>query len=219
MVGKAIDFSASPGVTRLDDLRGAAWSLKLGRCAAPIPPRTSSHVDSGRVRIWSKEDDRRISPRGMSVRPTTFLAASERDASVTRSMRSIRPSDRKSAVDHPGLGCLRHPADQQEQAHRHLRRSRRSRTSESLRRETRYLRRATSGASSSIASTSAMRRSVATSPASSTTPAAELLHASSRATLIWIIAARNIRGVRSSSYDYSTDGPGLIRCRCSPGAK
>ena len=34
---------------------------------------------------------------------------------------------------------------------------------------------------------------------------------------IWIVAARNIRKGEELTYDYSTDGPGHIRCRCSPG--
>ena len=36
---------------------------------------------------------------------------------------------------------------------------------------------------------------------------------------IWIIAARNIRKGEELTYDYSTDGPGHIRCRCSPGCE
>jgi SET domain-containing protein len=35
--------------------------------------------------------------------------------------------------------------------------------------------------------------------------------------IIWIIAARNIRKGEELTYDYSTDGVGTIRCRCSPG--
>jgi uncharacterized protein len=34
---------------------------------------------------------------------------------------------------------------------------------------------------------------------------------------IWIIAARNIRKGEELTYDYSTDGVGTIRCRCSAG--
>ena len=34
---------------------------------------------------------------------------------------------------------------------------------------------------------------------------------------IWIIAARNIRKGEELTYDYSTDGVGTIRCRCSRG--
>jgi SET domain-containing protein len=34
---------------------------------------------------------------------------------------------------------------------------------------------------------------------------------------IWIIAARNIRSGEELTYDYATDGPGHIRCLCSPG--
>jgi SET domain-containing protein len=34
---------------------------------------------------------------------------------------------------------------------------------------------------------------------------------------IWIIAARNIRKGEELTYDYSTDGVGTVRCRCSPG--
>ena len=33
---------------------------------------------------------------------------------------------------------------------------------------------------------------------------------------IWIRAARAIRRGEELSYDYNTDGDGLIRCRCSP---
>jgi len=36
---------------------------------------------------------------------------------------------------------------------------------------------------------------------------------------IWIVAARNIRKGEELTYDYSTDGPGHILCRCSPGCK
>ena len=36
---------------------------------------------------------------------------------------------------------------------------------------------------------------------------------------IWIVAARNIRKGEELTYDYSTDGPGHIQCRCSPGCK
>ena len=36
---------------------------------------------------------------------------------------------------------------------------------------------------------------------------------------IWIVAARNIRKGEELTYDYSTDGPGHIRCRCSPGCE
>ena len=36
---------------------------------------------------------------------------------------------------------------------------------------------------------------------------------------IWIIAARNIRKGEELTYDYATDGPGHIRCVCSPGCK
>jgi SET domain-containing protein len=36
---------------------------------------------------------------------------------------------------------------------------------------------------------------------------------------IWIIAARNIRKGEELTYDYSTDGPGHIRCRCRPGCE
>ena len=34
---------------------------------------------------------------------------------------------------------------------------------------------------------------------------------------IWIVAARNIRKGEELTYDYSTDGPGHIQCRCTPG--
>ena len=33
--------------------------------------------------------------------------------------------------------------------------------------------------------------------------------------VIWIRAARNIRRGEELTYDYNTDGDGLIRCRCS----
>ena len=33
---------------------------------------------------------------------------------------------------------------------------------------------------------------------------------------IWIRAARNIRRGEELTYDYNTDGDGLIKCRCSP---
>jgi SET domain-containing protein len=36
---------------------------------------------------------------------------------------------------------------------------------------------------------------------------------------IWIIAARNIRKGEELTYDYSTDGEGSIRCRCTPECK
>jgi uncharacterized protein len=36
---------------------------------------------------------------------------------------------------------------------------------------------------------------------------------------IWIRAARNIRKGEELTYDYSTDGVGSIRCRCSPGCQ
>ena len=36
---------------------------------------------------------------------------------------------------------------------------------------------------------------------------------------IWIIAARNIRTGEELTYDYATDGPGHIRCLCSPGCE
>ena len=34
---------------------------------------------------------------------------------------------------------------------------------------------------------------------------------------IWIIAAKNIRRGEELTYDYLTDGPGQIKCRCRPG--
>ena len=34
---------------------------------------------------------------------------------------------------------------------------------------------------------------------------------------IWIIAAKNIRRGEELTYDYLTDPPGNIRCRCRPG--
>jgi len=36
---------------------------------------------------------------------------------------------------------------------------------------------------------------------------------------IWIIAARNIRKGEELLYDYMTDGPGHIQCRCRPNCK
>ena len=36
---------------------------------------------------------------------------------------------------------------------------------------------------------------------------------------IWIRAARNIRKGEELTYDYSTDGVGSVRCRCTPGCK
>ena len=49
MVGKAIDIRV-PGV-KLDDLRGAARSLKLGGVGY-YPSSNFVHVDTGRVRFW-----------------------------------------------------------------------------------------------------------------------------------------------------------------------
>ena len=37
--------------------------------------------------------------------------------------------------------------------------------------------------------------------------------------IIWIRAARNIRKGEELTYDYNTDGEGLIRCRCEPGCQ
>ena len=37
--------------------------------------------------------------------------------------------------------------------------------------------------------------------------------------VIWIRAARNIRAGEELSYDYNTDGDGLIRCQCRPGCQ
>ena len=34
--------------------------------------------------------------------------------------------------------------------------------------------------------------------------------------IIWIRAARNIRKGEELTYDYNTDGDGLIKCRCTP---
>ena len=34
---------------------------------------------------------------------------------------------------------------------------------------------------------------------------------------IWIVAARNIRTGEELTYDYSTDDPGHVPCRCRPG--
>ena len=34
---------------------------------------------------------------------------------------------------------------------------------------------------------------------------------------IWIIAAKNIRRGQELTYNYLTDGPGQIKCRCRPG--
>jgi len=36
---------------------------------------------------------------------------------------------------------------------------------------------------------------------------------------IWIRASRNIRRGEELSYDYNTDGDGLIKCRCRPGCQ
>jgi SET domain-containing protein len=36
---------------------------------------------------------------------------------------------------------------------------------------------------------------------------------------IWIRAARTIRKGEELTYDYNTDGDGLIRCRCRPGCQ
>jgi uncharacterized protein YcbK (DUF882 family) len=49
MVGKAIDIRV-PGV-KLDHLRGAARSLKLGGVGY-YPSSNFVHVDTGRVRFW-----------------------------------------------------------------------------------------------------------------------------------------------------------------------
>jgi SET domain-containing protein len=37
--------------------------------------------------------------------------------------------------------------------------------------------------------------------------------------VIWIRAARNIRRGEELTYDYNTDGEGLIECRCTPGCQ
>jgi SET domain-containing protein len=37
--------------------------------------------------------------------------------------------------------------------------------------------------------------------------------------VIWIRAARNIRRGEELTYDYNTDGDGLIKCRCEPGCQ
>ena len=37
--------------------------------------------------------------------------------------------------------------------------------------------------------------------------------------VIWIRAARNIRRGEELTYDYNTDGEGLIKCRCSAGCQ
>jgi SET domain-containing protein len=37
--------------------------------------------------------------------------------------------------------------------------------------------------------------------------------------VIWIRAARTIRKGEELSYDYNTDGDGLIKCRCRPGCQ
>ncbi len=37
--------------------------------------------------------------------------------------------------------------------------------------------------------------------------------------VIWIRAARNIRKGEELTYDYHTDGEGLIKCRCRPGCQ
>ena len=36
---------------------------------------------------------------------------------------------------------------------------------------------------------------------------------------IWILAARRIRKGEELTYDYNTDGDGLIKCRCRPGCQ
>ena len=40
-----------------------------------------------------------------------------------------------------------------------------------------------------------------------------------QAGVIWIRAARNIRKGEELTYDYNTDGEGLIRCQCEPGCQ
>jgi uncharacterized protein len=37
--------------------------------------------------------------------------------------------------------------------------------------------------------------------------------------VIWIRAARNIGNGEELTYDYNTDGEGLIKCRCRPGCQ
>ena len=37
--------------------------------------------------------------------------------------------------------------------------------------------------------------------------------------VIWIRAARNIRKGEELTYDYNTDGEGLIECKCTPGCQ
>jgi SET domain-containing protein len=37
--------------------------------------------------------------------------------------------------------------------------------------------------------------------------------------VIWIRAARNIRKGEEITYDYNTDGDGMIKCRCRPGCQ
>jgi SET domain-containing protein len=37
--------------------------------------------------------------------------------------------------------------------------------------------------------------------------------------VIWIRAARNIRKGEEITYDYNTDGDGMIKCRCHPGCQ
>jgi SET domain-containing protein len=37
--------------------------------------------------------------------------------------------------------------------------------------------------------------------------------------VIWIRAARTIRKGEELTYDYNTDGDGLIKCRCNPGCQ
>ena len=37
--------------------------------------------------------------------------------------------------------------------------------------------------------------------------------------VIWIRAARNIRKGEELTYDYNTDGDGLIKCQCHPGCQ
>ena len=45
------------------------------------------------------------------------------------------------------------------------------------------------------------------------------IHIDIKKGVIWIRAARNIQTGEELTYDYNTDGDGLIKCRCSPGCQ
>ena len=36
---------------------------------------------------------------------------------------------------------------------------------------------------------------------------------------VWVFASRDIRAGEELTYDYNTDGDGLIKCRCEPGCQ